>query len=108
MAEQQTIRNNAINKKITKKSNQSVQKRSDIIKTKNRTLTHCPFIPPQKRRGPIPCQKPYTIKHMLTECINLKQIFYQINSPKLLEDIKEAHIYKKCFKKKDVLFKNVH
>ena len=81
-----------------KKSNRNVQKRNNIIKTKNWTLAHYPFIPPQKRRGShIAYQKPYTIKRILTECIdlkpirqkyyqttNLKQIFYQINPKKLL------------------------
>ena len=54
---------------------------------------------------------PETIKHILAECIklkpiqqkyyqttNLKQIFFQINSKKLLGYIKEAHIYNKILK----------
>ena len=47
---------------ITKKSNQNVQKRrNNIIKIKNKTLTHYPFIPPLKRRG--------SILHTMTKAI---------------------------------------
>ena len=75
-------------------------------------ITHSYLLKKEEPPYCIPCQKPYTIKHILTECIdlklirqkyyqttNLKQIFNQINPKKLLGYIKEAHIYNKIFKK---------
>ena len=59
----------------------------------------------------MPCQKPFTIKHIPTECIdlkqirqkyyqttNLKQIFYQINPKNLLGYLKEVSLYSKVKK----------
>ena len=94
--------------KSPKKPNQNAQKRSNIMKTKNWTHTLPIYTSSKKKRPPycIPCQKPYTIKYILTECIdlkpiqqkyyqttNLKQIFHQINPKKLLWYIKGVHIY---------------
>ena len=81
------------------------------LRIRHLDITHSYLLKKEEALYCVSCQKPYTIKHILTECINLKQIrqtyyqttnlkqiFYQIDLQKLLEYIKEAHIYNKILK----------
>ena len=74
-------------------------------------ITHSYLLKKEEAPYSIPCQKLFTIKHILAECIdfkltqqkyyqttNLKQIFYQINPKNLLGYLKEFHLYSKILK----------
>ena len=81
--------------------NQTKMSRKEVtlsrLRIGNSHITHLYFLKKEEAPYCIPCQKLYTIKHILTECIdlklirqkyyqttNLKQIFYQINPKNLL------------------------
>ena len=88
------------------KNQPKISRKEEIILSRLRIghshITHSYLLKKEEAPYCIPCQKPYTIKHMLTECIdlklirkkyylatNLKQIFYQINRKNLLGYLKK-------------------
>ena len=111
------FQNNKLHKIMTQigksqKNQTKISRKEEIILSRLRTghshITHSYLLKKEEAPYCIPCQKPYTIKHILTECIdlkliqkkyylttNLKQIFYEINPKNLLRYLKEVHLYSK-------------
>ena len=100
----------------SQKNQTKISRKEEIILSRLRTehshITHSYLLKKEEAPYCIPCQKPYTIKHILTECIdlklirkryyltaNLKQIFYEISPKNLLRYLKEVHLYSKIKKK---------
>ena len=96
----------------SQKNQTKISRKEEIILSRLRIghshITHSYLLKKEEAPYCIPCQKPYTIKHILTECIdfklirkkyylttNLKQIFHQINPKNLLGYLKEVHLYSK-------------
>ena len=96
----------------SQKNQTKISRKEEIILSRLRIghshITHSYLLKKEEAPYCIQCQKPYTIKHILTECIdlkliqqkyylttNLKQIFYQINPKNLLGYLKEVHLYSK-------------
>ena len=115
------FQNNKLNKIMpqigkSQKNQTKISRKEEIILSRLRIghsyITHSYLLKKEEAPYCIPCQKPCTIKHILTECIdlkliqqkyylttNLKQIFYQINPKNLLGYLKEVK-YQQNKKKK--------
>ena len=108
----------------SQKNQTKISRKEEIILSRLRIghshITHSYLLKKEEAPYCIPCQKPYTIKHILTECIdlelirkkyyltiNLKQIFYEINQKNFLGYLKEVHLYSKIKKKTTSPQKNV-
>ena len=96
----------------SQKNQTKISRKEEIILSRLRTghshITNSYLLKKEEAPYCIPCQKSYTIKHILTECIdlklirkkcdlttNLKQIFYETNPKNLLGYLKEFHLYSK-------------
>ena len=94
----------------SQKNPTKISRKEEIILSRLRTghshITHSYLLKKEEAPYCIPWQKPYNIKHILTECIaleliqkkyylttNLKQIFYETNPKNLLAYLKEVHLY---------------
>ena len=124
------FQNNKLHKIIpqigkSQKNQTKISRKEEIILSRLRTghshITHSYLLKKEEAPYCIPCQKPYTIKHILTECIdlelirkkyylttNLKQIFYEANSKNLLGYLKEVHLYSKITPPPKKMLKNTY
>ena len=90
----------------SQKNQTKISRKEEIILSRLRIghshITHSYLLKKEEAPYCIPWQMPYTIKHILTECINLelirqkyylttnlKQIFYEINPKKLTRILKK-------------------
>ena len=111
-----TCQNNklhSIQKQIGKKINtHNMPRKEEVVMTRLRIghsyITHSHLLKGEEAPHCIPCQKPYTIEHLLTNCLDLEQIrrkYYQettlekilteTNPDQIFKYLREAGIYQK-------------
>ena len=102
----------AIKKQVEENPYIKMTRKKEVTLTRLRighsNITHSHLLKGEESPYCIPCQEPYTIKHILTNCTDLKQIrqkhyketelqkiFHPTNLPKIFEFLKEANIFNK-------------
>ena len=102
----------AIKKQVEENPYIKMTRKKEVILTRLRightNITHSHLLKGEEPPYCIPCQEPFTIKHILTNCLDLKQIrqkhyeetelhkiFLPTNLSKIFEFLKEANIFNK-------------